>query len=361
MADRKSLVLVVDDSADNRDLLSRRVERLGHEATAVESGKEALDLLEREPVDLVLLDINMPVMNGYQVLEAIKKDEQWRKIPVLMVTALDNDEESVIRCIGLGADDYLRKPINARIFDARVTSCLIRRKLQEQEQKYRAAIEAARLAGDKLLYDLFPHPIVEQLRATRRVRSQRYHNVAVLFCDVVGFTSYCDQHEPEEVIGHLTGLIERLEAVSERHKLEKIKTIGDCFMATAGLHEHVENPVLACLQGAQAMLDEVRIHNSNWSVRIGIHVGPVVAGLVGKKCYCFDIWGDTVNTAARVQTAAMPGAICVSGAAWQHVSAQCRGNSCGMVELKGKPPMEIFEFVRFRSDSGTGVFPAVSG
>ncbi len=344
-------ILVVDDHEHNRELLCRRLVRHGYRVATAADGHEALQFLEDHSADLVLLDISMPGMDGYQVLDRLKRDAQWREIPVLMVTAID-DTDSVARCIELGADDYLTRPVNARLLEARVNACLNKRRLREQEQNYLRQIRAEQKRADDLLYDLLPHSVVQELKATGTVRPRRFHNVGVLFCDIVGFTAYCDERDPEEVVYRLQALFERFERVVAVHGMEKIKTIGDCFLATAGLMARVENPVLCCVRCGVEMIEAARTLDAGWEVRVGIHVGPVVAGLAGKRQYSFDLWGDTLNTAARVEKAAAPGTIAVSGPAWQHIADLCRGESLGHMRLKGKPGLEVFRFKRFLSTPG---------
>lgn len=343
-------LLIVDDELANRELLRQHVEDYMHlQAEVASSGKETLDLLRKgEMFDLILLDVRMPQMSGVEVLEHLQKDSEWRKIPVVMVTA-DNVDSTIVECISRGAEDYLLKPVNFPILEARVRNSLNRRRMALQEQEFRDEIERSHQVADNLLNDLFPYAVVEQLKNNRKVLTQRYQNVAVLFCDVVGFTRFCDRHEadPELVVDQLQSLIGGIEDAASAHKIEKIKTIGDCFMGAANLHQFVKHPVLAAVEGAVQMMQVVAEHASGWQVRIGIHAGPVVAGILGKRVYCYDIWGDTVNTAARMQAEADPGGIFVSGDAWRHIERYCRAEP-RMVHPKNLPEMEAFRFTEFK-------------
>ena len=184
-----------------------------------------------------------------------------------------------------------------------------------------------------------------------RFRTGAHPNVAVLFSDVVGFTAYCDQHPAAEVIVHLQALVLAFEEIAARHGLEKIKTIGDAFMATAGLLELVENPTLHCVRAAREMVAATRALGCGWEVHIGIHVGPVISGVVGRRKYLFDVWGDTVNTAARVAGLADTASVFVSEPAWAAVRAECHGQSRGRHQVKGKGEMEVFE-ITGRADAG---------
>jgi adenylate cyclase len=172
--------------------------------------------------------------------------------------------------------------------------------------------------------------------------------VAVLFCDVVGFTAYSEKNPPEIVFAELETLIDRFEEIAARHGLEKIKTIGDAFMATANLLSHLDEPVRAVVACALDMLAAAREFRPDWAVRIGIDHGPLSAGTMGKTQFQFDVWGDTVNTAARIEEAGRPGTVNLSGRAWLHLRNRAQGRSLGLVDLKGKEKLEIVECVALK-------------
>ncbi len=279
------VILVVDDNEDNRYLLTRRLRRLGYETVlTANDGVEAIEMVSKQPVDLMLLDVLMPGMNGHQVLQQLKAYPASREIRVIMISAVD-EIESVVR--GMSA--------------------------------------------------------VAELKATNEVKPRRLEDVTVLFSDIVGFTRYCDCHPAEQVVSELRTLVDAFEDIVEAHAMEKIKTIGDAFLATAGLLHPMENGVLAAVRCAKAMIDTSQRLKPGWAVRIGIHSGPVVAGIMGRRQYSFDLWGDTVNTAARVTSHAEGGSILMSATAWARVRHCCMGRSRGLVELKGKGAVELFE------------------
>ncbi len=340
-------LLVVDDNEINRDMLTRRLTRQGHEVETAAHGRAALAMLKESPFDLVLLDILMPELNGYQVLEAMKQDEAMRHIPVIMVTAL-NEMDSTVLCIKMGAEDYLHKPFNPTLLKARVEACLEKKKLRDREAEHLARIEDEQRKSDGLLRVILPDPVVEELKQTDAVRPRRYDGVAVLFTDVVGFTPWCEGREPEEVVARLQELVEEYERIARRFRLQKIKTIGDAFMGAAGLLDPVENPVLNSVQCGLEMIRVANELQAAWNVRIGIHVGPVVAGVLGKQQYLYDLVGDTVNTASRMESHGTPGAITLSRTAWDSIDAVAEGESRGVVQVKGKGEFELMRFVRFK-------------
>ncbi len=333
-------ILVVEDNEMSRDMLVRRLRNQGHTVDEAENGRIALEMMRQTPFDLVLLDVMMPVMNGYEALEQAKSDPRLRHVPVIMLSALD-EIDSVVRCIEMGAEDYLPKPFNSVLLRARIETSLEKKRLRDQEVLYLEQIEREKKRSDELLHVILPGQIVSELKATNEVRPRRYDNVAVMFCDIVGFTSFCDTHSPEEVSANLQQLIQDYEGIAERYHLQKIKTIGDSFMATAGLLDPVENPTLSCVAAGMEMIAATQGVPAGWNARVGVHFGHVMAGVVGHRRYLFDIWGDTVNTAARLESNGFPGYVNVSTQAWEQVCHCCQGESAGLLDIKGKGKMEL--------------------
>jgi CheY-like chemotaxis protein len=341
-------ILVVDDNEDNRYTLIMRLKREGWQTIVeAQTGRQALELLADRRFDLVLLDIMMPEMNGYEVLEHIKCDMGLRDVPVIMISAVD-EMDSVVRCIELGAEDYLLKPFNAVLLRARIGACLEKKKLRDQEAGYLERLKAERSRADDLLHAIFPPGAVQELKASNTVRPRRYENVAVLFCDVAGFTAYCERNPPEQVVAELEALVERLEEIADRHGMEKIKTVGDAFLATAGLLRRANDPVLVAVRCGLEMVEAARSQSPFWEARVGIDHGPVVAGIIGRRQYLFDLWGDTINTAARIVAQAPVGAVVVTASTWLAIRDHCRGRSRGLVELKGKGAVELVECLEVR-------------
>ncbi len=348
LAGRVAEFLVVDDNSINRRLLACYLEQEGHSSTLAASGREALALLTRRSFDVVLLDLMMPELDGFEVLTWIRSRPALADMPVLMISAVD-DIESIARCVEAGADDFLPKPFNPSLLRARIESCLERQRRKREERTYLASLEKASNRSDRLLRVLLPDPIVEEYMATRRIRPRRYDDVAVMFVDIVGFTSYCDQHSPEEVLDRLQELIREFERLVRRHGAQKIKTIGDAFMASAGLLYPAENPVLTCTNLGREMLAAVRELAPDWEIRIGVHVGPVVGGVVGDRHYQFDIWGDTVNTAQRIEHHGVPGSVCLSRDAWDLVAGYYTSERLDPVTVKGKGTLEVYRVSEPRS------------
>jgi class 3 adenylate cyclase len=343
-------VLIVDDNEMNRDLLSRRLQRQGFTVAMAEDGKQALEQIQVQSFDLVLLDVMMPQMNGYQVLEYLKTDTNLRHIPVIMISALD-DMDSVVRCIELGAEDYLFKPFNQTLLKARIGACLEKKRLRDQEQAFLKQIQTEQEKSERLLLNVLPKPIADRLKQGQHTIADNFTEVTVLFADIVGFTELASALSPTELVQLLNQIFSVFDHLVEQHDLEKIKTIGDAYLVVGGLptprSDHAEaiaNLALAMQEAiGQFTLPNHHPHcNHALKMRIGIHTGPVGAGVIGTSKFAYDLWGDTVNTASRMESHGVPGQIQVSAVAYELLKSHYLFESRGAIEVKGKGEMMAY-------------------
>ncbi len=339
-------ILVVDDVEENCQVLKLYLNNIGYKNIQIaHHGRQALQLIEDNPIEIVLLDIDMPEMSGIEVLLNIKKHARHRHIMVMMVSAADT-MENTINCIKLGAEDFLPKPFNRDLLRVRMSSCAEKKWFQNKEMQYNQQIEVEKQRYEKLLNIILPPSIVTELTTANQVKTRYYQNVAVLFTDVVSFTTYCDTHSLSEVEENLQKFSELCEEIAIKYNLQKIKTIGDAFLATAGMLIENKNPVLDCLNCAVELLaSSVQLLPAKWQLRAGIAFGSVIGGVIGHRQFLFDIWGDTVNTSSRIQAAADPDSILLTKDAVKQVQDICHFESLGLILLKGKTPMELFKYL----------------
>lgn len=335
------VLLVVDDDDGNREMLQRRLVRLGHQVIMATNGIEALNQLRNRPIDLVLLDLQMPEMDGFEALVRIRSDPGLQDLPVIILSA-SSDIHRVARCIQMGAEDYLPKPFNPILLQTRIGTCLEKKRLRDREAAHLLQLREEQRRSDELLHAILPREVASELKATDRVRPTCIDGVAVLFTDIVGFTGWSGRQPADTVHRELQSLIEAFEDLATRHGLEKIKTIGDSFMATAGLLHPTPDAALAATRCALEMISVARRAGPGWAIRAGIHVGTVSAGVVGRLKYQYDVWGDTVNTAARMEQAAPAGSICVEASTWRTVEAACVGTCLGSIAVKGKGDLNLY-------------------
>jgi len=341
-------ILVVEDSPTQALLLEALLGETGHNVIWALDGRQGLAMARQMQPDLIILDMELPELNGDEVLRLLKAESALQDIPVVMVSVLD-DIDKIAMCIELGAEDYLPKPVNAVLLNARVAACLEKKGLRDQEVEYLQRIEKERQRFDELLHVILPQEIIAELKSTGTVQPRQYPNVAVLFADIANFTPYCETHTPDDILANLQALIEAYENLALRYGLQKIKTMGDAFMATAGLLRPLNNPVLNCIRCGLEMIPVARHLPAGWQVRVGIHIGPVMAGVVGHRQYLFDIWGNTVNTAERIQSHGTVEAVNLSEDALAWVKEQCAVESLGLVPVKGKGEMHIYRVQTLRA------------
>jgi adenylate cyclase len=345
MSADRALILVVDDELFNVDLLEQELELLGHATIAARDGREALERLAEGEIDLVLLDVNMPGLDGFAVLARMKEHCTWRHIPVVLVSAM-TDMASVVRGIELGAEDYLPKPFEPLLLKARISACLERKRLHDQEAMHLAEIERQRARARRLLHAILPAPAVAELEATEGVRPRRFEGVVVFLSDVVAFTKFCDANPPDRVMANLQALALAFEAIAVREELEPVGIAGDAFLAAAALFRPHPDPVMACVRAGRDLIEAARGLPCPWEVRVGIHTGPVMAGMVGGAKLRFDLWGDTVNVAARLAGLGDQAAIFLSPTAYAHAGGSLEATPTGPVLLKGKGETTVWQVSR---------------
>ncbi len=212
-----------------------------------------------------------------------------------------------------------------------------------------AMIEEKRRRSEQLLLNILPPAVAAELTVRNKVAARRYEHATVMFIDFVGFTIAAERLQPEELIAELDYCFSRFDEMIGRNRVEKIKTVGDAYICASGLSDRNERPadmirIALKIQDFLLKLKEKRIAEGRpyFEARIGIHFGPVVAGVVGTKKFAYDIWGDTVNTAARMEEACEPGLVNVSGPAYEVVKPEFEWRYRGKIATKNKMEMEMY-------------------
>lgn len=325
-------ILIVDDNRMNRLLLSRGLEQQGHKVAFAENGRQAVDLLRRQPFDLVLLDVEMPEMNGYQVLECLHADHHLRDIPVIMTSALD-EIDSVVRCIELGAEDYLTKPINPILLKARISASLEKKHLRDQQRA--------------LISKFATEEVAEDLMTSGFALGGRMVEATAMFCDIRSFTTIAESQSPADTIELLNNYYTlMMDAIGTEGGIVN-QMVGDGLMAIFGApverESHREDAVRAALQ----MVDLIELFDQEQAgaglkqIKIGVGVasGSVIAGYTGTmRRATYTCVGDTVNLAARLEshTKVVGQPILIDETTRQGLSDSIRVEEQGEVTLKGK-------------------------
>ncbi|MCL2790503.1 MAG: response regulator [Desulfobulbus sp.] len=336
--DLSTTILVVEDSPINQRVLHNLLENAGFTVQVAGNGREALGQISRQLPDLILLDIVMPEMDGLSLCHQLNGQKATRDIPIIFISALDNTADK-LSGFAAGGVDYITKPFHPAEILARIGTHLKIRRLQQQLAEKNLQLEQEKQKSEALLLNVLPVQIAAELMETGKCSPQCFANVAVCFVDIVQFTAASAILAPEVLINELNDLFTAFDQIIEAHHCERMKTIGDAYLFVSGMPEsngsHVSNAAAAAVE----MVDCVHERNRagrNWQVRIGLHTGPVVGGIVGTKKYLYDIFGDTVNVAARLQTLSEPMRINVSARVYNQLRDQFVFSRLLKVEMKGK-------------------------
>jgi adenylate cyclase len=374
-------VLVVDDDPVNRGLLTRFLEQDGYRVDTASDGRQALERLGADPFDLVLLDIVMPNMDGYEVLKQMQQDDVLRHLPVLMITALD-DIESAVRCIESGADDYLPKPFDPVILRARLKVGLAKKRLHDVEAQHIAELDrlnrrlearideqVAELVRTGELKRFLPQPVAEGLLAGELEADQGLsrRKITVLFADLVGFTDLSESLEPEELAEVLNEYLRELTALAVSHGGTLVDFAGDGVFVIFGAPTASEENVHARQALHTAVGMRVRVRElaaelrqrgvpADLQIRVGINTGHCTIGVFGSDVMrAYKAVGFPVNIASRLQTEADPGSILCGFRTYALAEDLVRAVRREPLTLKGAAgPVEAWEIVELVEAGRTG-------
>lgn len=342
----QAAILVVDDEPAMRHVMTLTLKALGyHNLANAADGGDALQLLREREFDLLITDLHMPGMDGLALLAAIKNDPFMRHLPVIVASGM-NELESVARCIEIGAEDYLPKPVNTVILRARVTASLERKRLRDLDrlrlldlQQEKQLLELEKEKSERLLLNILPEAIADRLKQGERTIAERHAEVTVLFADIVNFTALVSKTEPEMLVALLNDLFSRFDRLAESRGVEKIKTIGDCYLAVGGLPvaqpDHADRVARLALEMLAAVAAINTEHGTQLEVRVGVHSGPVIAGVIGRRKFTYDLWGETVNLASRIQSSGLPNQVNVSAGTYDRLKDRFTFVERGSLECKG--------------------------
>jgi class 3 adenylate cyclase len=347
-------ILVVDDNDSSRDLLAHQLQRQDHMVIEAASGQRCLEVMRSSQPDLVLLDLVMPDMNGYEVLQVIRDDDVLRRIPVIVVSGMQ-DEEGAVRCIDAGASDYLLKPVNGTLLRARIGALLETKRWQDREREYLAELEKSqrfirkvfgRYLSDEVVQRLLDDDNGLSLGGERRI-------VTILMADIRGFSAISQQLAPEQCVQLLNNYLGVMTEVIQRFRGTVDEFVGDGILAIFGApvtEKDDSDRALACAVAMQLAIKEVNARNRadklpEIAIGIGLNTGDVVAGNIGSELRSkYGVVGHNVNLAGRIESCTVGDQILAAQAT---ISASSLEVLCGKgitVSLKGVgEPLELKE------------------
>ena len=356
----KANLLIVDDQSANVLLLEKILRGAGYTSiTSTQNSQQVYQLHEENNYDLILLDLHMPIMDGFQVMENLREIETSGYLPVLVITA---QPEEKLRALKSGARDFISKPFNLAEVLVRVQNLLEVRLLNLQTKNLFEQVVAEQKVSERLLNNVLPEVIVKRLKQQPEFQADNFSEViadtfpevTVLFADIVGFTKFTETVSARVLIDVLNEIFTKFDKITDRHGLEKIKTIGDSYMAAAGLPipmaNHAEQAAHAAFDMLEVMEQFNRQYGYKFKIRVGMSSGSVVAGVIGARKFLYDIWGDVVNTASRMESQGVPGKIQITDSTQIRLGKSFITENMGYKNIIGKGAINTW-FLVSRSKS----------
>jgi adenylate cyclase len=357
-------ILVVDDQEANVLLLKRALTGAGYlSVTSTRDSDQVCELHRTNRYDLILLDLQMPGKDGFQVMESLKEIETGSYLPVLVITA---EPRHKLRALKAGAKDFVSKPLDLAEVLMRVHNMIEVRLLHQETKRLYDQIVEEQQVSERLLLNVLPRSIAERLKGRPEVAvddfteviADSFSEATVLFADIVEFTRLSAGLSPQGLVAMLNEIFTEFDHIADNRGLEKIKTIGDAYMAVAGLPVPTPDHAMRAAHMALDMMEAVERFNARTGhrlqVRIGINTGAGVAGVIGKRKFIYDLWGDAVNIASRMESHGVPGRVQVTQSTRQRLSEPFRLEERGAIELKGKGPMNTWFLAGRSSEVGAG-------
>ncbi len=319
-------ILVIDDTTENLQVIGAILRKSGYQLSIAKHGRQGLDIAARTPPDLVLLDIMMPEMDGFEVCEKLNADPVLKDIPVIFLTA-SNESDSVVKGFEMGAVDYITKPFNAAELLSRVNTHL----------QLRAARQKLETLASKLSRYLSPEVYASIFSGERDVKIEtRPRPLTVFFSDIVGFTAKTESLGDQDLTLWLNRYLDEMAQIAARHGGTLDKFIGDAVMVFFGDPKTAgeANDAVKCVQMAVEMVTAAKAHDI--AIRIGINSGECTVGNFGSETQMdYTIIGKVVNAASRLQSASEPGRILISDATRQLIGSRIDCVERGSVRLRG--------------------------
>ncbi len=353
----KIKILVVEDEYIVAIDLKKVLEKLGYEVTSfVGKGEEAIKKAEAEGPDLILMDIMLSgQLNGIQTAELIK---QKFEIPVVFLTALI-DEETLQKAKITEPGGYLLKPFEEKGLRSAIELALYKFEIEKQLKEKTRELEEEKINNDRLLHHILPDDIIYELKMNGAVDPRHYESISILFTDFEGFRQITIQLPPGELVEELNEIFSRFDSIIEKYRLEKLKSIGDTYMICGGLFEEQGDHAVRIINAAKEMLAYLDEKNETskvkWKLKAGINSGPVVAGVVGTNNFAYDVWGDAVNIASRMESSSRGGEINISGSTYELVKDFFNCEYRGKLSVKGKGETDMYFVKEAKLKENAGV------
>ena len=362
--EEKPTILYIDDEEDNLVVFKAAFRRDYKIFTAL-SADEGMEILKNNSIPIIITDQRMPSMTGIQFLQSLPDEPET----IRMILTGFSDIEAVIEAINTGkVYRYITKPWNKdelkitldkayETFNLRHRNRILIEELQtanetleEKVADRTETINKQKVEIEDLLLNILPSEIADELKKFGKSAPRKYENATVMFADIHNFTKIGETLTPELLVDELDRCFRAFDDIIEKYEIEKIKTVGDAYLCVGGLptadSAHPEKVINAALEMQHYMesyrKEKEKTGGIGFSIRIGVHSGPVVAGVVGAKKFAYDIWGDTVNTAARMESSCEVNKINISSSTYEFIKNKFICTYRGKIEAKNKGEIDMY-------------------
>lgn len=340
----KQKILIVEDEYIIAQDLSNIIQKFGYEvADIITRGEEVITrCLELDP-SLILMDIKLSgKINGIEAADDIRK---MIDVPIIFITAYA-DSEMLHSAKITEPFAYIIKPFDEKNLHTSIEIALHKHSISKRLKERTLELEAEKRKSDSLIHNILPKQIVKELRETGSIKPREYKMVTLLFTDFQDFSVLSSKMKSNELVKELDDIFMNFDQIIERHDLEKLKTIGDSYMAGCGFPQECQDHALKVVQAAIEMQNYIEDRNSKslfkWPMRAGIHSGNVVAGVIGQSKMSYDVWGTTVNIANRMESNGRPGKVNISSVTYQLIKDFYECDYFDTLKLNGRRKIEMY-------------------
>lgn len=342
----KPRILIVEDDPVSRSVLHDMVSQIGYQTLHAQSGEQAWECLRADPdIQLAFIDWMLPGMDGPALCSKIKAEIHDRYVYSIIITA-KSSKEDLIRGLEAGADEFLTKPVHPGELISRLRA-------GERVLSYEKRLFEEMDRADQLLANILPPGVASRLKRGEQFIADFFPSASILFLDIVGFTEWCLRMEAREMIEQLNSFFALFDEEIRRQGLEKIKSVGDAYLVAAGVPVARDDHALAIARLALSIQERITRLNEHrlqpWAIRTGIATGPVIAGVIGNNRFIYDVWGDTVNNASRLEHAAPTNGILISEATHRLIHERFQCDFYGELPLKGLGSQKTWRLIRERA------------
>jgi adenylate cyclase len=340
-------ILIAEDEKIIANDIMLTLQNLGYNVLgSVNSAQDIIKKAGELKPDLILMDIMLD--GDISGIDAAKIILAQFDIPIIYLTALA-DDSTLQKAKVTDAFGYIVKPFDDKTLRSAIEMALYKYKINLQLRQRTKELEEEKIKSEKLLNNIFPSEIINELKEKGVISPREYKSVTLLFTDFEGFTKIAEKVPPNKLIIELNDIFKNFDEIIDKYKLEKLKTIGDAYMVGGGFPKESTDHAVRVISAAIEMLQYIEERNRNsefiWNMRVGAHSGNVIAGVVGKNKFTYDVWGDTVNIASRMERSSEPGKINISSSTYNFIKHcfLCQPN--GRLEIAGNGEVGMFYVV----------------